>query len=69
MEDLYDSEINFCLSSFYDAGYTVQIGDNINGFVDESEMIQTLEDVADGLIRMVLKHYPKSEFEKKYQHK
>lgn len=34
-KDLYDSEINVSLSWFWDTGFTVKIGDYMNGFVAE----------------------------------
>jgi hypothetical protein len=30
---LYDSEINFEVSGFYDAGFEVRLGDALNGFL------------------------------------
>jgi len=33
LQDLYDSEINFSISSFWDAGFEVKLGDDLNGFV------------------------------------
>ena len=66
INDLYESEINFNLSTFWDAGYNVQLGDNQNGFKDESNMLDTLDEVASELMRMTMKHYPDSEFTKKY---
>ena len=35
-KDLYDSEINVSLSWFWDAGFTVKIGDDVNGFVAQT---------------------------------
>lgn len=66
LQDLYKSEINFNLSTFWDAGYTIQLGDDMNGFKDESEMLDSLDDVAVELVRMTTKHFPDSDFAKKY---
>jgi hypothetical protein len=35
---LYDSEINFEVSSFYDAGFDVRLGDHLNGFIAQGEV-------------------------------
>lgn len=31
LERLYESEINASISTFYDAGYTAKLGDDLNG--------------------------------------
>ena len=36
MRDLYNSEINCSVSCFWDGGWTVKIGDFINGFQAEA---------------------------------
>jgi hypothetical protein len=33
LQRLYDSEINFEVSGFYDAGFDVGLGDHLNGFL------------------------------------
>jgi hypothetical protein len=33
LQRLYDSEINFEVSGFYDAGFDVRLGDHLNGFI------------------------------------
>jgi hypothetical protein len=35
---LYDSEINFEVSGFYDAGFGVRLGDHLNGFLTEGKV-------------------------------
>ena len=35
---LYDSEINFEVSAFYDAGFDVRLGDHLNGFLAEGKV-------------------------------
>jgi len=66
LNDLYKSEINVSLSTFHDAGYTVQIGDTWNGFKAESAMLDTPGEAASELIRLAKKAFPKSDFAKKY---
>lgn len=65
LQDLYRSEINFSLSSFWDAGYTIALGDEMNGFKGEC-MIDYLDCAADEIVRMAIMHYPESDFAKKY---
>ncbi len=55
---LYENEINWTISSFWDSGYTVQLGDSINGYSDESEMISTYEEAIEELNRLANKRYP-----------
>lgn len=35
-QHLYDREINFSISSFWDGGFTVKLGDEMNGFKAET---------------------------------
>jgi hypothetical protein len=58
-KDLYDSEINVSLSWFWDAGFTVKIGDEVNGFVAQTT-VQNLLEVQDWLIETVKELYPES---------
>jgi len=58
-KDLYDSEINVSLSWFWDAGFTVKIGDEVNGFVAQTT-VETLLEVQDWLIETVKELYPGS---------
>ena len=66
LEDLYDSELNFELSTFWDAGYTIKLGDTQNGFSGKSEMLNSLKEVTTELIRLVIDNCPRSDFAKKY---
>ncbi len=66
IQDLYDSEINFSIHTFWDAGFTVKIGDTINGFTDEMDCDNFIQCV-DWLRQTVVKKYPKSEFAKLYR--
>jgi hypothetical protein len=38
LQRLYDSEINFEVSAFYDAGFDVTLGDGLNGFVEQGKV-------------------------------
>lgn len=56
------SEINYQISCFYDCGFTVKIGDEVNGFVYVSGLCETFLEAAEHLIEQVLIHYPASDF-------
>ena len=58
---LYDSEINFEVSSFWDGGLDVRLGDAINGFVRQ-EKLDTWSEVEGWLQAAALRHYPNSDF-------
>lgn len=56
---LYDSEINFSISCFWDGGFTVKIGDDINGFKAD-EQVGTYGQALEWLDRKVRQRYPES---------
>jgi len=58
---LYDSEINFSVSCFWDDGFEVKLGDAMNGFVWETK-VRTWGEVEPWLRRAALIHYPDSQF-------
>ncbi len=55
---LYDSEINFSISCFWDGGFTVKIGDELNGFVAK-ETVGTYDEALAWLELTADEHYPK----------
>lgn len=61
MADLYASEINFQISAFFDAGFTVWLGDDMNGFVAKTQM-DTYEEAVLWLRDISIKKYPSSDF-------
>ncbi len=65
LQDLYDSEINFSITTFWDGGFTVKLGDGMNGF-DATSYFRTFNDCIYWLADAAIKHYPKSTFAKKY---
>jgi hypothetical protein len=65
-QDLYDSEINFKLSWFWDGGIDITLGDITNGFIEETTC-DNMEEVEKTLISWVIKHYPESDFALKYK--
>jgi len=60
-QDLYDSEINFTVSGFYDDGFTVLLGDDPNGIVAETK-VGRWEEAKAWLIRTASEIYPRSRF-------
>ncbi|HET8700819.1 MAG TPA: hypothetical protein VFL97_04030 [Nitrococcus sp.] len=61
MQQLYESEINFAVSSSYDDGFYVKLGDEMNGFRAEARL-NTWDDVEEWLAGMARVHYPTSVF-------
>jgi len=65
LQELYDSEINFEIRCFWDAGFQVRLGDETNGFVYESErdsLALTLREAVDVLRDRAVACYPESQF-------
>ena len=60
---LYDSEINFELSSFWDGGFIWKLGDSANGYPAEGRADSVSEAIAQ-LRAAALTHFPQSEFSK-----
>jgi hypothetical protein len=58
---LYDSEINFEVSGFYDAGFDVRLGDALNGFLSAGR-VETWGDAEAWLREQALAHFPDSKF-------
>lgn len=61
MQRLYDSEINVWVISFYDGGFYVRLGDEMNGFRAEARL-NTWSDVEEWLAGIARIHYPTSVF-------
>ena len=61
LQRLYDSEINFEVSGFYDAGFDVRLGDALNGFLAEGK-VETWAEAEAWLRDQALAHFPDSEF-------
>jgi hypothetical protein len=66
LQDLYDSEINARVEWFYDGGFSVSIGDMLNGW-KASQNLRTLIEAVDWLRTEAVKRYPESAFAKKYR--
>ncbi len=65
LQDLYDSEINFQISTFWDMGYNLRLGDEANGFVAETT-VKTISEACAWLSEQALKHYPNSVYAKRF---
>lgn len=65
-QKLYDSEINFSISTFWDGGFTVKLGDDLNGWAEE-ETVDTFAEAEEWLKANALAVYPSSEFAKGMQ--
>jgi hypothetical protein len=63
---LYDSEINFELSCFWDGGFIWKLGDDANGYVAEGNG-RTVEEAVTELADAALTHFPESDFAKKFE--
>ena len=61
LQRLYDSEINVAISSFWDDGFYVKLGDGMNGYRAEG-LCRTWHDVEEWLTAMARIHYPTSDF-------
>jgi hypothetical protein len=61
MQRLYDSEINASIASFWNGGFDVKLGDQMNGFVATARL-QTWDEVERWLAAEAIRHYPGSEF-------
>ena len=59
MQRLYDSEINCKISTFYDDGFKVQLGDDMNG-IKATATMRTWADVEEWLDGMARVHFPLS---------
>lgn len=62
MQALYDSEINVEISSVWDGGFDVKIGDTLNGFVAEATNVRRWAEVETWLAAKAVEHYPDSAF-------
>jgi hypothetical protein len=66
---LYASEINvsICISSLWDEGWEVKLGDTVNGFQAEKTFANAeLENAARWLAEQASLHYPESDFARRF---
>ena len=61
LQNLYDSEINFSISCFWDGGIDVKLGDSMNGYKAESN-VDTIEQATKWFHEQALIHFPNSQY-------
>jgi hypothetical protein len=61
LQALYDSEINFTITTFWDAGFKWKLGDDMNGFDAEGEAM-TIKEAVEQLCEAARREYPESAF-------
>lgn len=66
LTDLYNSEINCCITSFWDGGFDVSLGDEMNGWRAHKNVRKWTE-VAPWLREAAIEHYPTSVFAEKWR--
>lgn len=66
IQDLYHSEINFSVSTFWDNGFDVKLGDGMNGYKAEANL-DRWGLVEPWLIEQTIKHFPDSLFARMYR--
>lgn len=66
IDGLYESEINFTISSFWDEGFTAKIGDTMNGF-DEQKTFDTFWEAVDWVAHRAVELYPESSYSCKFK--
>jgi hypothetical protein len=64
-QDLYHSEINFAISTMWDGGFDVKLGDEMNGFVAETT-VDRWGKVEPWLSEQAIRHFPHSLFAEMY---
>lgn len=65
LDDLYASEINFEIATFWDGGFDIKLGDDMNGYRAIGQ-VRSFVEAAEQLRDWAIEHYPVSEFTKKY---
>ncbi|AWM02580.1 hypothetical protein [Bradyrhizobium amphicarpaeae] len=66
LQDLYDSEINFTIITFWDAGFEIKLGDELNGFAATGR-VNNFSEAVEWLRIRTLEQYPESGFAKAHR--
>lgn len=61
LQKIYDSEINISITTFWDAGYKLKLGDEANGYNAEGN-VDTAEEIVPWFQKQIKLHYPKSKY-------
>lgn len=67
LQELYDSEINVSITSFWDGGFTIKLGDEANGFKAEANQ-DKIEYAGEILHCLAEQYYPDSYYVKNIWH-
>jgi len=65
LRELYESELNCSIRSAWHSGWTVKLGDDLNGFVAKGTFGK-VEEVAEFLHATALAHFPTSHYAKRH---
>lgn len=67
LQALYRSEINCSISCFWDAGWDVKLGDEMNGWRAHANFTNDeLDEIGPWLIRAAKREWPESEFARNF---
>jgi hypothetical protein len=61
LQRIYDSEINAEIRWFWDGGFTVRLGDKMNGFLAEED-VNSVADILPWLQAAIARFYPDSDY-------
>jgi hypothetical protein len=61
LQQLYDAEINFTISTLWDCGFRWQLGDELNGYVAEGRAA-TFDEAVAAIERAALGRFPGLQF-------
>lgn len=64
LQKLYDSEINFEITTFWDGGFDWKLGDSMNGFVAEGKQ-KSIAAAVGALLNAARAKFPDSTFAKR----
>jgi hypothetical protein len=57
LQQLYDREINFKIETSFDGGFTVALGDSMNGYKVEGS-VRTFDEAVEWLVDQAEVHFP-----------
>jgi hypothetical protein len=66
LQDMYDSEINFSIVTFWDGGFYIKLGDDMNGF-DAKGNAKDFASAVEWLRVQAIEKYPDSIFANAYR--
>jgi len=66
LQKIYDSGINIHISTFWDGGWDLKLGDIMNGYKTES-CVDSVDEIIPWFQEQIAIHYPNSEYMKTKQ--